>query len=241
MATTFPVVRSSVEGLLKRSRVHRLPTDVLLTYPTPTDHSISPKSPSSSMQRQFPCSCSLTRNQSAPPRPHQVRLHTPQRAAHTRRNALSAATQWTSEPQLFHTVVVPASWRGRRGACLNTRVRPEFKREEGAIWVGSTWMYAPVRLMMSFCRTGLSLPPAMTPAQTKKLIEHRDERFTCAVNEWVHRFESRRFVRNVSAGFLLRRLKVKILSHFFKVLPGNTSLSILNPKNIQNLYRPVKS
>ncbi|KAI9456100.1 hypothetical protein HD554DRAFT_2317614 [Boletus coccyginus] len=31
--------------------------------------------------------------------------------------------------------------------------------------------------------TGLSLPPAMTPAQTKKLIEQRDERFTRAVDE----------------------------------------------------------
>ncbi|KAH0830257.1 P-loop containing nucleoside triphosphate hydrolase protein [Lanmaoa asiatica] len=31
--------------------------------------------------------------------------------------------------------------------------------------------------------TGLSLPPAMTPAQTRKLIEHRDERFTRAVDE----------------------------------------------------------
>ncbi|KAF9234482.1 P-loop containing nucleoside triphosphate hydrolase protein [Melanogaster broomeanus] len=30
---------------------------------------------------------------------------------------------------------------------------------------------------------GLSLPPAMSPAQTKKLIESRDERFTRAVNE----------------------------------------------------------
>lgn len=38
-------------------------------------------------------------------------------------------------------------------------------------------------VMMPFFSTGLSLPPAMTPAQTKKLIENRDERFTRAVNE----------------------------------------------------------
>lgn len=49
----------------------------------------------------------------------------------------------------------------------------------------SGYVFVPVwyATVLDMCRLAYALPPALTPAATKKLVERRNERFTEAVNE----------------------------------------------------------
>ncbi|KAF8126549.1 DEAD H helicase [Boletus edulis] len=131
MATTFPVIRSSVDGLLKRpldlARVAELkallPELIKFAY--------------------------IARNEL---RIHAETLSQQQRDGRRSPNfSIPSSSQLPGVEEEEHVLVLEFAENSRG------------KREKSG--------------------TGVSLPPAMTPVQTKKLIEQRDERFMHAVDE----------------------------------------------------------
>ncbi|KAF8556873.1 P-loop containing nucleoside triphosphate hydrolase protein [Imleria badia] len=131
LATTFPVIRSSVEGLLKRPLDLAKVAEIKALLPDLIKFAYIPRD--------------------------ELRIHAETVSQQQRGGRRSPDFSIPSSSQL------PGMEEEEHVLILEFAENSRGKKEKSG--------------------TGLSLPPAMTPAQTKKLIEHRDERFTRAVDE----------------------------------------------------------
>lgn len=183
LAITFPVIRSSVEGLLKRLNVSPFydhstdisdpnrPLDLAkvaelkCVTPTfmsmPTDSCLGRSSPISSNSRTYPATSYA---------------YMPKRSLNN--NAVDGGAP-TSQYLLRPSFLV---WKKRSTFWFSSLRRTQRGEKSNPCRFNIDTRRCLI-MTVPFFSTGLSLPPAMTPAQTKKLIEHRDERFTRAVNE----------------------------------------------------------
>lgn len=96
-----------------------------------------------------------------------------------------------------------------------------------------------VRLYWPVCYSSLSytIPPTLTPAATKKLVERRNERFTQAVNEYV---DSRSYVYMLNVFIIIhlllqdcykQHLRVRIQLIYYRLQLGTIYLS--TPQNLK--------
>ncbi|KIJ60621.1 hypothetical protein HYDPIDRAFT_32044 [Hydnomerulius pinastri MD-312] len=135
LATTFPVVRKSVEGLLKRPLELSKVAELKALLPDLVKFAYIPR--------------------------NELRIHA-ETASQVQRSGrkspdFSLNSQGSSSSQL------PGMEEDEHVLVLEFAENVKGKEKQPGL--------------------GLSLPPAMSPSQTKKLIENRDNRFTCAVNE----------------------------------------------------------
>ncbi|KAH7889934.1 DEAD H helicase [Phlebopus sp. FC_14] len=132
LATTFPVVRSSVEGLLKR------PLDMAKVA------ELKALIPDLIKFAYIPC--------------NELRIQ-PSQTQHGRKSPDFSLSSQARSSQL------PGMDEDEHVLVLEFAENSKGKKDRQGV--------------------GLSLPPAMSPNQTKKLIEHRDERLKCAVDELI--------------------------------------------------------
>ncbi|KAG9318135.1 DEAD H helicase [Chiua virens] len=132
MATTFPVIRSSVESLLKRPLDLTKVAELKALLPDLVKFAYIPR--------------------------NELRIHADTLSQQQRGGRRSPDFSIPSSSQL------PGIEEEEHVLVLEFAQNSKGKKEQSGIVL-------------------YSLPPAMTPGQTKKLIKHREERFACAVNE----------------------------------------------------------